>query len=209
MIKLFNFFTKITGYIPQKTVFRTKIYYEDKRSQSRKLKGKTIICSNHTSVYDYAVFLFVFFGRTLRYQMAEVLYKKKILALFLNLMGGIKVDRYSNDYGFMNKSEKILSKKGVIGIFPESRIPEKNEVSPLPFKPSAVYLALTTNTPIVPVYTNGRYFTKDRAKVVIGTKFYPSDYYDNNLSEKENLQNISEVLRNKIIELSKICYEEK
>ena len=84
MIAFFNYFVKITGWIVQKIVFRTKIFYEDKKVQSRKIKGKAIIVSNHTSVYDYAVYLFVFFFTTLRCQMAEILYKKKPLAIFLN-----------------------------------------------------------------------------------------------------------------------------
>ena len=29
MIAIFNWFVKITGWLPQKLIFRTKIYYED------------------------------------------------------------------------------------------------------------------------------------------------------------------------------------
>ena len=82
MITFFNYFVKITGLIPALLILRTIIKYEDKNKQSRRIKGKAILVSNHTSVYDYACFLYVFFFRTLRYQMAEVLYKKKLLSIF-------------------------------------------------------------------------------------------------------------------------------
>lgn len=61
MIRFFNTFTKITAYPVQKACFNTKILYEDKSVQNRRIKGPAIVVSNHTSVYDYAVLLFCFF----------------------------------------------------------------------------------------------------------------------------------------------------
>ncbi|MBQ5503594.1 MAG: hypothetical protein IIT95_00710, partial [Oscillospiraceae bacterium] len=77
LISFFNWFVKITAWPAQKIVFRTRHIYEDRSLQSRSIKGPAIIISNHTSVFDYAALLFVFFGRTLRCQMAEVLFKKR------------------------------------------------------------------------------------------------------------------------------------
>ena len=62
LIKFFNWFTKITAWPVQKLLFRTKIHYEDKSVQSRRIKGSAILISNHTSVFDYAAHLFVFFS---------------------------------------------------------------------------------------------------------------------------------------------------
>ena len=207
MIGFFNWFTKITAFIVQKLCFRTKIYYENKSQQGRRIKGPAIIISNHTSVYDYAVFLFVFFSTTLRYQMAEVLFKKRLLRNFLKCMGGIFVDRDSNDFGFIDKSQKILSKGGVVGIFPEGRIPEKEEVKPLSFKSGATHLALISNVPIIPVYTNGAYFQKKRAKIIIGKPIYLSETFDSQIDYKENLEKLSNQLRDKIINLKKLLEE--
>ena len=118
--------------------------------------------------------------------MAEVLFKKKLLALFLRLMGGIEVDRNSFDFSFLDKSKKVLDKNGVVGIFPESRLPKAGEVRPLEFKPSITYLALETNVSIIPVYTSGDYFNKKRNIVVIGKPINVRDYYDDNKDDKEN-----------------------
>ena len=208
LIKFWNAFVKITAYPVQKAVFRTKVCYEDKRAQSRRIKGSAVIVSNHTSVWDYGVYLFVFFFRTLRCQMAEVLFNKKPLGLFLKMRGGIRVDRDARDFSFVAKSQEILEKGGVVEIFPESRLPLKGEERPLPFKPSAAYIALLSGAPIIPVFSNGAYFTKKRARVIIGKPMYARELYDDSLSEKENLAAISEAMREKIISLEKMLYEQ-
>lgn len=209
MKSFFNWFVKITAYPVQKLIFRTKIYFEDKRVQSRKIKGSAIVVSNHTSVYDYAVELFVLYPRTVNYQMAEVLFEKKPLGAFLKALGGIKVDRKAFDFGFIEKSKDILDKGGVVGIFPESRIPGENEERPLEFKPSAAYLALYADVPIVPVYTDGKYFCKERARVIIGKPFVASDYLDPAKSDRDNIMIISEKLREKIIQLGRMLDEKQ
>lgn len=204
MIRFWNAFTKITAWPVQFLCFRTKVYYEDKTVQNRRIKGPAIIISNHTSVFDYAVFMFVFFSRTLRYQMAEVLFKKKLLGWFLKRLGGIYIDRNSNNYEYITKSQKILEKGGIVGIFPEGRLPKEGEVPPIEFKTGFAYLALSSNINVIPVYTNGSYFNKKRAKVVIGKPTSLSDLYNKELSEKDNLINISSQMRDKVIELGKI-----
>ena len=209
MIAFFNYFVKITGWLVQKIIFRTKIYYEDKKVQSRRIKGKAIIVSNHTSVYDYAVYLFVFFFTTLRCQMAEILYRKKFLALFLKMMGGIYVNRDVHDLSCLDKSNEILSKGGKVLIFPEGRIPKKDEERPLEFKPGAVILALMSEAPIIPIYTNGIYFTKKRVRVIIGTPIKIENLIDKNLSEKENIDIVNKVIKEKIIELGRMLDEKK
>ena len=209
MISFFNWFVKITGWLVQKITFRTKIYYVNKKVQSRRIKGPAIIVSNHTSVWDYAIYLFVFFSRTLRFQMAEVLYKKKLLGLFLKMIGGIYVNRDTHDLSFIDKSNDILRKGGVVGVFPESRLPLKDEERPLPFKVSVTQLALLSEKTIIPVYTNGVYFKKARVRVMIGEPINVNDYYDESLSEKENIDIITKLLREKIIELGKKLDEQK
>lgn len=205
MIYLFNWFTKLTGIMAAHIAFHTKIYYEDRKVQGRRIKGPAIIISNHTAIFDYAVFLFVFFGRTLRYQMAEVLFNKPVLGVVLKMLGGIYVNRNTYDFSFVGKSEAILKKGGVVGIFPEARIPLPDEKRPLPFKTSAAYLArLCPNVPIIPIVTNGEYFSlKKRARVMIGKPIYINDYWNDELDNRENLINASEKLRQHIAGMTK------
>ena len=199
---LFNWFAKITGWLIQLVCFHTKVYYEDKSIQSRRIRGKAILISNHTSVFDYPVTIFVFWTRTLRFHMSELVMKKPVLGILLRMLGGIYVDRDSHDYSHMAKSEKILDRGGVVGICPEGRIPLKGEDRPLAFKNGAAYLALTTDTPIVPMVTDGSYFNfKKRARVIIGTPMIPSEIADPELSDKENIEKLTHEMREKIISL--------
>ena len=103
----------------------------------------------------------------------------------------------------MDESKKILAKGGVVGVFPESRLPKEGETRPLPFKESVTLLALESGAPIIPLYTDGNYFTKKRAHIKIGTPINVRDYYDINKSEKENVKMITNLLRDKVIELGK------
>ncbi len=200
LYKFFNWFTKVTAYPVQYFCFRTKVTYEDKSVQSRRIKGPAIIVSNHTSVYDYAVLLFVFYTRTVRVQMAEVLFKRKMLGPYLRMMGGIYVDRLSHDMTPIYKSQQILDKGGVVGIYPESRLPDKGEPSPLEFKTGAAMLALMTGVKVIPVYTDGHYFKSAPAHVIIGKPIDPTEYGDG----KAAVNDLNQALRNKIIDLERL-----
>lgn len=193
--------TKITAWPVQFLCFRTKVYYEDKTVQGRKIKGAAILVSNHTSVFDYAALLFVFLFRTLRYHIAEMQFDKKVLGPFLRALGGIKVERYSGNMNHMLESEDVLKKGGVIGIFPEGRLPLKNEEVPLPFLPGAAYLSMATGVKVIPVYTNGSYFSKKRCKVMIGAPMSPDQFMDPALSDKENLARYADAMRQKVVDL--------
>jgi len=203
MIRLFNIFTKITGWPVQWVCFRTKIHYEDPAVQKRHIRGPAIVICNHTAVYDYAVLMFVFFTRTLRCQMAEVLFEKKALAGLLRRLGGIRVDRNSYDFGFLAESEEVLRRGGVVGIFPESRLALPEEERPLPFKPSAAFLALSSGVPVIPVYTNGSYFSRRRAHVMIGTPMDVTQLVRDDRDDRENIRAVSEAMRQRVIQLEK------
>ena len=150
------------------------------------------------------MYLFVFFTRTLRFQMAEVLFEKPMLGWFLRCLGGIRVDRNTHDFGFMPASMRILERGGVVGIFPESRLPLPGEARPLPFKVSAAYLALSSGAKIVPVVTNGSYFQRKRARVLIGKPIDVFTLLEDGADETENLRIVSERLRERIAELEKL-----
>lgn len=201
MSRLLIGFVKITGWLPQLLCFRTKVTYQNRAVQSRRIKGAAIVVCNHTSVYDFAVLLFVFIGRILRTQMAELLFKKGLLGPFLRDMGGVCVDRNSHNMSFVQKSLRILETGGVLCVFPEARLPRPGEERPLPFHTSATYIALESGAPIIPVYTDGSYFKKQRAHVRIGTPIDARTLWNAAEDEKTNLERITGIVRNRVIEL--------
>lgn len=200
MNKIVVWFVKITGFLPQLFYFRKKIYYENKKVQNRHIKGGGILVSNHRSLLDFALLMFVFGFNDMYTLVGEVMFKKTpILSWLIRKIGGIKVDRYKHDVTFMDVVvDKIKSGK-VVEIFPEGRLPLKHENDLLPFKPGAVHLSLQSKKPIIPVYHDGNYGKS--VKVIIGEPINFSDLYDDNKTEKENVDIMTEMLKNKIIEL--------
>ena len=203
MSYLFIWFTKITGWLANKIFFTTKIYYEDKKVQGRRIKGPAIVISNHTSIVDFGVLFFTFFWNTVRFQVAEVLYQKPVLKYLIKWAGSIYVNRNSFDFSFVDKSKAILDKGGVVGIFPEARIPLKDEKRPLQFKSSAAYLAYMSGVKVIPVAVNGGYRLNHRARVMIGKPIYVSEMWDPEKGKRENLQAVSEKLRKHIAGMMK------
>lgn len=92
----------------------------------------------------------------------------------------------------------------MVAIFPEGRLPKEGEEPPSEFKPSAAFLALCSGVPVIPVYTNGSYFSKNRARVVIGKPIYTGDLTNDALTDKENYSRVSAALREKVISLGRL-----
>ena len=185
-----------------KLIAKPKYHYENRAVQGRKIKGKGIVISNHTSIWDYAAIMFLFPMRKICCVVAEVMYEKNIfLTMFLKGLGTIRVDRNNSDFTFIGKSCSVLNKNGVVEFYPESRLPLPNEKELLPFKPSIAYLALESGAPIIPIYTDGNYFGKGQNHTIVGTPIDVRTLYDQSRDEKENIDIITSFLRERINEL--------
>ena len=96
---------------------------------------------------------------------------------------------------------------GVVGIFPESRLPKKNEARPLAFKESVALIALEAGVKVIPVVTDGSYFRRKRANVLIGKPIDVTAWIDESLAEKENVSRVTEKLRSEIVRLGESLNE--
>ncbi len=191
-------FTKLTGLLPVLLFFKPRIYLE--KGASRRLPAPAIMVSNHRSLLDFALYLLVFPFRTIRFLMAEVLFNKgKAFAGFLYALGGIFVGREQKDFGFVADSLKVLDDGGIVGIFPQGRLPDKGKQ--FPFTVSTAFIATKTTAPIIPVFTDGNYGLFKRTSVVIGRPIYLADYIQEGLSDDEQLSHLTAVLEKKVFEL--------
>ncbi len=187
-------FLKITGILPALLFFKTKVYYEDKSVQSLNLKRPCILMSNHTSLLDFVLYEFLFYFNSIRFLMAEVLFKKsKFFSWFLKGLGGIYVNRDQVNYDFIGQSLETLDNNGIVGIFPQGRLPVNGK--PFPFKPGIVYVALRTNAPIIPVCTDGNYGLFKRAHVIIGKPINIHDFCKNTAPEDADAYALTEILQ--------------
>lgn len=161
-------FVKITGYLPFGAFFKPHLYYE--KEDTPKIRGGEIVICNHTTLMDYAILLFVYKFRVIRVLMAEVLFKKKLLAWFLKRLQGIRVDRQNGtSVEWMDEAKQALMDQDAVGIFPEGRLnKEGRDYGPLlPFNKGAVRLAMETGALIRPIYTHTQGgFTKSTGVLV-------------------------------------------
>lgn len=172
---------KITGILPALLFFKPKIYLQE--GAGRKLPKSCILVSNHKSLMDFALYLMLFPLRTIRFLMAEVLFQKgKLFSRFLYALGGIFVDRNAFSFDFVRDSLEVLDRGGTVGIFPESRLPVNGK--PWPFKPSVAYIALRTDVPVVPIYTDGNYGLFKRTHVMIGAPIFMPHLAEKDLTKE-------------------------
>jgi 1-acyl-sn-glycerol-3-phosphate acyltransferase len=205
-INLFLGFTKLTGIIPAFLFFKPRVFVA--QNAKRRLPKNCILVSNHKSLLDFVLYLVIFPLRTIHFLMAEVLYNKsKFFAFLLNSWGGIKVERDERDFSFVNESIEILDNGGAIGIFPEGRLPINNK--PWPFTTSTAFIAMHSDAPIVPIYTEGNYGIFKRAKVCIGEPFLLTDYAKKDLNDGEQLTHLTKVLEEKVYALKTVISQKE
>lgn len=206
--RLFLAFVKITGYVPVMLFLKPKKHYVNKNAFKGGLPKPCILMSNHTSLMDFVLYLMSFPFCTLRFWMAEVLFNKgRLFSWFLFKIGGIYINRDTCDFGFVEDSLEVLDKNGRIGVFPQGRLPVNG--CRFPFKPGIIAVALRTDAPIVPVYTDGNYGITKRAHFIIGEPIYLREYCDNENPTKEQRQKLLELLEEKTFELKDVLEARK
>ena len=140
-------FVKVTGILPAWIFLKPRIRLA--AGAKRQLPKSCILVSNHISLMDFVVYLLVFPFRTVRFLIAEVLYhRSKFLAVFLNLIGSIRVDRDAKAFDFVSDALKVLDEGGCVGVFPQGRLPLKGHH--FPFTVSTAFIAMHTDAPIIP-----------------------------------------------------------
>lgn len=189
---------KLTGYVPGWLFFKPRVRLAE--GAKRRLPKNCILVSNHTSLLDFALYLLVFPGRTLRFPMAEVLFRNgKFMSFLMYALGGIRVDRDGKDFGFVSECLEVLDNGGSLGIFPQGRLPLNGQI--FPFTVSTAFIATHTDAPIIPVYTDGNYGITKRANVVIGAPIHIADHLQPGLSQDAQLQQLTKMLEETVFGL--------
>mgnify|MGYP003292603871 FL=1 len=116
--------------------------------------GPVVFAGNHRHAFDPVVVM-THTKRFVHYMAKETIFKG-LHGLILKEMGLIKVYRTRNNPKAIEDAEKVLTRGGTVGLFPEGTR-NKTEEELLKFKHGAVVIAKNTNTPIVPFYINGKY----------------------------------------------------
>jgi 1-acyl-sn-glycerol-3-phosphate acyltransferase len=189
-------FVKLTGILPAWILLKPKVRLA--RGANRRLPRSCILVSNHMSLMDFVLYTLVFPFRTIRFLIAEVMFRG-FLKPFLKLIGGIRVDRDAKSFDFVSHSLEVLDDGGIIGVFPQARLPVKGVK--FPFTVSTAFIAIHSDAPIIPVYTDGKYGITKRTGVVIGAPICLKDYALEGLTEQEQIAHLTKVLEEKVYAL--------
>ncbi len=200
MYEFFRWVALITGWPFQALFFKRKIYYENKKEQSRIIRGGALIVSNHYSALDYVMNVFVFSTRKLYVVLSEWIFQQSSFFNFgMKFFGGIRADRDTKSMSFVDNCIATLQRGKAVQIFPEAHNTPDGEMKP--FKPSYVLIALRSGAPIIPTIVDGNYGLFKRAHLIIGKKIYLSDYCSTVNPSREEIERLNNIVYSKCAEL--------
>lgn len=117
-------------------------------------QGPAILASNHISGVDPLAIITVVPHRLVAWLVEEGYYRNPIAGWFMWLVDCVPINRRSPGVAFYRRSLRVLESGGVLGVFPEGRIPEAGEdVSGARLGVSS--LALHTGATVIPVHVSG------------------------------------------------------
>ena len=198
---IFRWLGLIFGYPLQLLFFKRKTFYEGGEKRKSWKKGGALIISNHFSVLDFFLNVYLVLPRKLYAVTSEIPYKNKFLAFGMKFVGGIQANRVTKDMSFMRKSAEVIKKGKLVQIFPEGKNTVDGNIQP--FKKSYIVIAHQANSPIIPIVTDGNYGFFKRAHVIVGKEIYVSDYITSTgpMPSKEELNKVNEIIYNKVLDL--------
>lgn len=175
--------------------FKRKVFYEDKKAQSRRVKGGALIVSNHFCPLDYLVNVVLFFPRKLYIVAAEMAFRNRLFRFSMKFWGGIETNRETKSPRFILEAAKEIKNGHLVQIFPEGHNTKDGNIQP--FYPGYVTIALRSKSPIIPVITDGNYGLFKRTHVMIGKPIDVRDYLTGEKHTKQDILRINEIIYQK------------
>lgn len=178
-------------------VYRMKVIDKEKLIK----KGPAILVANHRNYFDVFFIMSLYKGNEINFVgRSTVKYNPfaRVLAWAFNV---ILVDRDGSDVVPLKKMIKTIKEDKILGIFPEGT---RKGLYKGQFRSGAAYIALRTKADIIPISINGslKPFRKGNY-LKIGDSFNLYEMMDKNKTtkDKEEIKRLSEILKNKILEL--------
>lgn len=162
-------------------------------------EGKYILCGNHVHALDAPVIV-VTAKRDIRFVAKEELYKNPFIRFIANTFDVIKIKRNTADTDAIKEILKALKSGQIVGIFPEGTRNGMKKNAGL--KSGAAYMALKTDTKVIPVGVKGSF--KPFTKVVLNYG-KPMDFsqYKDRKNDKEIQEKLTQEIMEEVIRLSK------
>lgn len=180
-------------------LFRIVFRVKENGKENIPEEGACIICANHITVMD-PVGVVLLNKRKVVFVAKIELFKNSFVNYLAHIFDIIPVRRGRQDIESMKRCMKVVNTGGVLGIFPEGTRKGMEKQSKV--KNGAAFMAIRTNTPVIPVGIKGDFkpFSKNiynYGKPIDLSKY--KDYED----EKKALNDATKEIMDAIIMLTK------
>ncbi len=175
-----------------------KICFRVKETGTVPDEGAYIICANHINYLDAAAIV-LFNKRMINFVGKEDLFRFRILNWLAHLFDIIPIKRNMQDMEAMKRCMKLLKSGGVLGIFPEGT--RKGMAKNVKVKNGAVFMAIKTGVPIIPVGIHGTFKPFSKVYVNYGEPIDLSKYKG---EDKEKIDEATSMVMEEIVRLTKI-----
>lgn len=192
-------------FVKKLATFFIKLFYPYKVYGKENLpKGRCVIVCNHYRVIDAVPFLRLTKGKVY-FLVKKESFKGKFGSKFLLNYGCIPVDRENIQLKTIMSCIKVLKEEYPLVVFPEgTRNRTGEELQPI--KGGAVVFATRTNSPVIPAMFDHKERFWRKSRLIIGKPVDLSEYDGKKLSS-EDIDVITEKLRNTMIELRRELIE--
>lgn len=190
---MFLWLARILCFIPLNILHPTKI-----KGKKNMPKGKAIVACNHISNWDMVMF-YLNIRQRMKILAKKELFKNKFFGAILRSLGGVPIDRDSNDINAIKTCMKALKEDKKLFIFPEgTRLKDETQVLG-EIKSGMAMIAIKTKTPIVPMWVKKHKLFRF-SRYYIGQPFELDQFYGQKLDE-ETLEKANQVVREKMLEV--------
>ena len=175
-----------------------KICFRVKQTGKVPDEGAYIICANHINYIDAAAIV-LFNKRMINFVGKEDLFRFRILNWLAHVFDIIPIKRNMQDMEAMKRCMKLLKSGGVLGIFPEGT--RKGMAKNVKVKNGAVFMAIKTGVPIIPVGIHGTFKPFSKVYVNYGEPIDLSKYKG---EDKEKIDEATSMVMEEIVRLTKV-----
>lgn len=197
--KILRGIVKFALYLYYKIVYRFQVIGK----QNIPKKGAIIICANHKSFLDPPL-VEITSGRYTRFLAKEELTKNKFLAFLGFIFDAILVKKDSKEVKALKDSIQTLKNGDCLALFPEGT--RNGLAKGEKVKDGAAFFALRTNTLVVPAGISGGEKPFHKMRIAYGKPIDLTAYhekYKNKDTEKEALEEVTKIIMDNILELTK------
>ena len=169
-------------------------------------KGSMIIAVNHQSNRDVFI-LGVHIFRKIKFMAKKELFKNKIVGYVLKSWGAYPIRRGEADITAIKTTLRLLKNGEVLAIFPEGTRIENTSMKDI--KNGVAMFSSKTESPVVPAFFEKKPKLFRRNRLLIGKSFYISEVFGTTNLTKEQLNQASEYILARILELLKKYRDER